>query len=229
MKRRSVLALVLALSLQGLVSSQDSTSDETKKFLKDWADRTRDVKTLHVELTQTKELKILRRPLVSRGVVWLKGPRLLMTIDAADGTRDTELEVDSEKGVVRIHYPRQKRVEVFEIGKGTAPETPFPFFGGDVERLPETRRVSLEHEKDEASGEERSVLVLVPREAGATSETRLTFSKGQVVRVKQSDSRTGEKLTIEISKFETGVEVPDERVRLVVPEGTTVVHPLSSK
>jgi outer membrane lipoprotein-sorting protein len=217
----SVLVLVLVLVLD---CHAQQAPDEATKFLKAWADRLRDVKSLHVEFTQTKELKILRRPLVSKGVVDLKGKKLLMTVDSADGARETELQVDAEKGEVRLHYPQLKRLEVFETSKGGAPETPFPFFSGDVERLPETHTVALEHEKDK--DEELSVLVLAPRDpASRAGETRMVFRKGELVRVRQT-TRDGEKLSIEIAKFEVNADVPDARLELHVPEGTEVVRPL---
>lgn len=225
MNHRSSLAIVFVFGLVSAVFAQDSTPEDAKKFLGDWAKRMKDVKSLRVEFTQTKELKILRHPLVSRGVVLLKGQKLFMTVDSSDGSRDTELAVDVAKGEARIHYPRQRRVEVFEIGKGGSPETPFPFFGGDVERLPDTHRVALEHEKE--GDAERTVLVLTPRDpASPAGETRLTFVNGQVARVRQT-TKSGEKLSLEIARFETGVEIPDASLELVLPEGTEVVHPLA--
>lgn len=229
MKVRSGLLLILLLgsALALPVSGQETASDETKRFLADWAARLKDVKSLRVEFTQTKELRILRRPLVSKGVVLLKGQKLLMTVDSQDGTRDTELAVDAARGEARIHYPRQRRLEVFEIGKGGSPDTPFPFFGGDVERLPETHRVRLEREKE--GDQERTVLVLAPRDpASKAGETRLGFVEGRVARVRQT-TPAGEKLTLEITRFEVGAEIADASVELAVPEGTEVVRPLATK
>jgi outer membrane lipoprotein-sorting protein len=216
------LALALALAL-ALVSSVEA-EDDVAAFLKTWAERMRGVRSLEVTFTQTMRLKILRKPQVSRGRVLLKEKRLLMVVTNPLGERETELAVDVEKGEVRLHYPKLRRLEVFEIGKGGPPSTPFPFFGGDVEKLPETYRVSL------APGEKRPTLVLVPRDpASSAGETRLTFDDDHLVASVRQTTAKGDVAEIEIEKFKLNPEVKDEDVELRVPEGTTVTRPFEGE
>ncbi|MBI3723250.1 outer membrane lipoprotein carrier protein LolA [bacterium] len=215
-------ALLAALGLVGLVATAraDDVPADARAFLKAWAERMRGVRSLRVEFDQTKELRILKRPLVSHGVACLKGKKLLMVV-SKDGERETELQVDVEKGEARLHYPKLKRVEVVEIGKGaqTPASAPFPIFGGDVEALPETYSVKLEKETD---GAERDVLVLTPRERKGAAEMRMFFDKGEISEVRQVDAK-GDKVRVVVKKFEKNPELDDAAVALEVPEGTKVV------
>lgn len=209
------LAAAIALIGAAAFARADDPAPEVREFLKSWAAKMRDVRSLRVEFTQTKELKILRRPLVSHGRALLKGKKLLMTIDSASGERETELQVDVDKGEARMYYPRLARVEVIEIGKSGSPpgSTPFPIFGGDVEALPETNATRLEG----------TTLVLVPRDAESqVAEMRMEFKDGQIVGVAQKNKK-GDALSIKIERFDKNADVSDKDVELAIPDGTKVV------
>lgn len=229
MTRRALakgVVLVLALALVAFPSrAQEAADPAVTAFLERWADRMRDVRSLEVRFVQTKRLKILRKPLVSRGRVLLRQKRLLMVVTDARGERETELAVDVDKGEVKLHYPKLRRLEVFEIGKGAGPpSTPFPFFGGDVEKLPGTHRVSL------VPGEKRPTLALVPRDPrSAAGETRLVFDEDHLVASVRQTTAKGDVAEIEIEKFTINPEVREDEVELRVPEGTAVTRPFQEK
>ena len=227
--RALLLASIGALAFLAKASADDVPAD-ARAFLKGWAEKMRGVRSLRVEFDQTKELRILRKPLVSHGVALLKGKRLLLVVTGKDGERETELQVDVEKGEARIHYPKLKRLEVVELGKGGAPASaPFPIFGGDVEALPETYSVRLEKAgpSDDEAVRDKDVLVLVPREtrAGETKgEMRMVFARNfEISEVRQVDAK-GNRVRVAIRKFQVNPELDDSSVALDVPEGTKVVR-----
>lgn len=180
-----------------------------------------DVRSLRVSFTQTKKLRFLRRPLVSKGTTLLKGKRVLMVVTNKAGQRETEILVAS--GEARIHYPRLRRLEIYPLGKQAAPPTPFPLFGTDLKQLPKTYKLELEKTKD------RTVLVLVPRAKGAkVTETRMRFSGTTIKEVVQK-GRRGAKVELVITKFEKNPKLDDASLKLETPKGTKVIRVLPRK
>ena len=199
--------------------AQDA-SPEVRAFLSAWGERMRDVRTLRVEFVQTKKLRILRRPLVSRGTTLLRGERVLMTVRDAEGAVETALLVSD--GEARLHVPRLARVEVYPLGKGAPPPTPFPLFGADLDRLPDAYRLRLE----EVQGD--PVLVLEPRAADSPIvETRMRF-RDYVVRQVTQRTRRGDALELEVTAFERNADLSGERLELEVGPETEVVYPLGA-
>ncbi|MGE0707588.1 MAG: outer membrane lipoprotein carrier protein LolA [Planctomycetota bacterium] len=205
---------------------------EVKAFLAEWAQAMRDVRTLRVRFKQTKRLRILKRPLVREGETLLKDGRVLMTVRGPDGQPETELLV--VPGEARLHYPRLKRLEVFPLGEGRAPPTPFPLFGQDLEQLPRLYRLQLLREEQpkeregQPAGEPLRTLVLVPRDEQAPlRETRMSFRGTTVVAVEQRNAR-GDAVRIEVSRFEKNPALEGE-LRLEPAPGTEVVRPVSGK
>ncbi len=214
------LVLVHVLAASAPVRADDA-DPEVRAFLKSWAERMRGVETLRVEFTQTKDLPILRKPLVSRGFALLKGRRLLVVVEK-EGERDMELRVDGDEA--RLHYPKLKRLEVFALraggaGEGGVAATPFPLFGGgDVEALPETYRVSLARE------ERGDVLVLAPRDGSSpVEEGRMLFRDGRVAEVAEKNRR-GESVRLEITAFKPNEPIEDASLELSLAPDTKVVH-----
>lgn len=222
------LLLVALALLGGPASAQDPApgpppgevapvGSAVAAFLREWAEATRDVRTLRVSFTQTKTLRILKRPLVRRGETLLKDRRVLMVTLGADGRPETELLVTESEA--RLHHPRLKRLEVFPISPGAAPPTPFPLFGSDLEDLPSRYRLALE----EGPQPGLRTLILVPRQPDSpVAETRMTFRGADVVAVAQRNRR-GDRVEIQIERFERNPVIERELV-LDVPPGTSVTR-----
>ncbi len=215
--KRAVLLLSLLFALAPASAQDGTASPEVKEFLKAWAASMQNVKSLRVEFTQTKKLRIMRKPVVSSGTTLMKGKRVKMVVNGRDGKRETELLV--EDGKVQIHYPRLKRLEIYPLTQPTkGSRSPFLLFGDDLESLPKTHKLTLEKKDGD------DVLVLVPRDAKSTvKETRMRFKDHTVVSMTQLNKK-GDKLVLQVHKFLKNVTVEDSALQLVTAKGTKVVN-----
>ncbi len=196
---------------------REEAAPEVRAFLRHWAEGMQDIRALRVEFTQSKKLRILRRPLETQGCTLLKGKTVLMTVDGKDGQPETVVRVSP--GEARIYYPRLKRLEVLPLGERAPPPTPFPLFGADLEALPQTYRLRLEED------EQGEVLVLTPRaDDSPIRETRMRFDDQARVREVRQTTRRGDTLTLKVSKFEVNPTLADADLALEVAEGTEVVR-----
>jgi len=215
----------LALALLAPAAAQDVEVDpEVEEFLAAWAARVSDVRSLRVEFTQTKRLRLLRKPLRGEGVTLLRGRRLKMVVRGDDGEVQIELAVDQAAGEARLYSPGVERVEVFSLAPGAAPPpSPFPLFGDDVERLPELYRIELRREEGDV------VLDMTPRdEASELAQLVMRFRDLELVEVVQR-SRRGDEVRMEIEAFVVDAEVDEADLELDVPPGTEVVRAMESE
>ena len=200
---------------QTQTAAEAKPSPEVQRLLDRWAGQLRGLRTLRVEFTQTKHLRILRRPRVSRGTALLRGRRLLMTISDARGNQ-THLLV--ENGEVRIHYPRLKKLEIYPADRTRKTEAPFPMVVDDVNNLPKKHEIALERDG------EAEILVMTPRAADSKfREIRIRFEQGQMSRVEQT-SRRGDRVVMAIEKFIVNPKISEAEVQLDVPKGTREVR-----
>lgn len=215
--RRGCLALLALLALTPSRGEDEAAAPQVTALLEDWAQRTKDLRALRVEFEQTKHLRLLRRPLQSRGVSLLKGKRLRMDVHNAAG--ELELVLQWKPGEVRLYHPRLRRQEVYPLPEDAAPpETPFLVMGEDVRELPRRYRVTLE------AGGGLETLVLVPRAEGAqVTSLRLEFQERRLVAVEQQD-RSGGRVRMKITRWEQDPELPDAALELELPPGTEVVQ-----
>ena len=217
----TAVALCLAASVAAQETAQKArpepeVSEDVRAHLASWADSLRDVRSLRVTFEQTKHLRILRRPRKSAGVALVKGHRVLLRTTDSSGRRVTELAVD--RGEVRIHYPRLKRLEIYPATESAGTRSPFPMVVEDVEKLPRDYRLKLVSEKTD------KVLVMKPRDADSPfTEVRIRFRDGRIAGVEQKDRR-GNRVVLEITEFDVDAEISDDDIELSVPSGTKVVR-----
>lgn len=212
-----LLAPGLLLAQEPDASPADDTPAEVREFLAGWAAKMSTVRTLEVRFTQTKHLRMLRKPLVSTGYALLDGPHLLMVIEDGKGGIKTALQV--APGEARLYSPSHKRLEVFELREGAPPPTPFPLFGGDVQALPRDYRIRLEAEENGTD-----LLVFTPRAEDPTvSEFRMWFRDHTVVAVEQRGAR-GDTVTMTIEKFEINPTLAPGALELALDPETEVVR-----
>lgn len=205
-------ALLLFLSAPG---------PEMDRFLAEWAQRMAGLRTLEVRFSQEKRLKILRRPLLSRGTIRLQVAERRLKCVLFDPAGKVESELLAEKESVQILYPALKRLEVYDLGSGAPPPVTFPGLGGDVEALKRDYDLALER----AGGEDR--LTMKPKDpASPVRELRLVLRDYQVKELEQID-RSGDSVRLSIEEFRKNPLLGDEELKLSAPPGTEVVHPLS--
>ncbi len=221
MKYTLTLLLIL-LPLAAIGQEGVEVDPEVKTFLAAWAETMKDVRTLRVEFTQTKKLRIMRRPLVSKGTTLLKDKRVLMVVNGRDGKRETELLVAD--GKIRMYYPRLKRLEIYPLTQGgKGPRTPFILFGEDLESLPRDYTIAL----SKVDGLDE--LTLTPRDPKSPIKvTRMRFRDHVVVSMTQVNKR-GDRMHLEVHIFEKNAPIDDAAMILAPAKGTKVVDMLKKK
>lgn len=196
---------------------QPVTGAEKSAFLQAWSARMQSMQSLHMLFTQEKQLRLLRRPLVTQGELWLKGETLHYVLKNTSG--ETELALRLDARAVQAYYPLLHTLEVIDLRATPVPQHPMPFLERDV--------ASLEHAYDIElmRTAERYMLRLVPRDPQALlTEIRLTlqdFQPQEYVQVEKNGSR----LTMRITTFRLNAEVSETQLELQVPPGTRVTHP----
>jgi hypothetical protein len=200
-----------------------SAPPDMDRFFQEWAERMKGLTTLEVRFRQEKRLKVLRRPLLSRGVIRLKVAehRLKCVLFDPEGKVETELLV--EKEAVRMFYPALRRLEIYELGAGAAPPISFPGLGGDLEPLKRDYQLTLER----SGGEDR--LTLIPRDpASPVREQRLVLKDYLVKELVQVD-KSGDSIRLAIEEFKKNPVLKEEDLKLEVPPGTEVARPLGGR
>lgn len=200
----------------GAEANPEHAEKPVRSFLARWAASMKDVSSLRVEFTQTKKLRFLRRPRVSQGVTLLKGHTVLMRVVGRDGRPELELLVRDD--AVRLHYPKQRRLELYPLqSPRKGPRSPFVLFGGDLERLADDYRASLRHEGA------FDVLTLLPRsEDDPLRKTTIRLRDFTVVSMEQT-TRRGDVLRLEVRRFERNAPVAEDDLRLSLADDTEVV------
>ncbi|MEZ6183649.1 MAG: outer membrane lipoprotein carrier protein LolA [Planctomycetota bacterium] len=194
--------------------AEGEASPEVKAFLQGWGEAMAEVESLRVRFTQTKTLRLLKKPRVSQGLTVLRGRRLHMTV-TRDGEPEIELAVDAERA--RLYYPKRQTVEVFALDGGPPPESPFPLFSGDVAELETTHDLELR----DVDG--LTELVLVPRDPESkTQRVVMRFKDYRVVAVEQT-TRRGDTVSIQVQEFAVNAEVTDAELELDLPADVKVV------
>jgi outer membrane lipoprotein-sorting protein len=187
-------------------------------FLATWSQRLQALQGLHMVFTQTKQLKVLRQPLVARGELWLKGDRLRYTLKNTAG--ETELDLLMDTQTVRTYYPLLHTLEVIDLRTAGAPPVTLPFLRGGPGALSQAYEVELFRRA------EQDILRLVPRDTNVPlHEMRLVLRDFQPQEVIQIE-KNGTNVHMRIEEFTVNPEIPEARLALQIPPGTKVTHPL---
>ena len=194
------------------------TGEAKQAFLQHWGQQMQTMHTLHMVFTQEKQLRLLRRPLMAQGELWLKGDTLRYVLKNPAG--DTEIELRKDAHTVNIYYPQLSTLEVIDLRSTPALPMGLPFLTEDPTALTQTYETALVF----AAG--LHTLQLRPKDPQALfSELCLTFKDVQpqtFVRIEKS----GDRITMHISSFTPNVDIGEDQLALSVPAGTTVTYPL---
>jgi hypothetical protein len=188
-------------------------------------------RSLRLRFRQEKKLRILRRPRVSEGDLAYEEGKLSVIIRGRDG--EIESEVRLRDGRLTIHYPRLRRAEVLDVGKGAGPPgagggAPFlPAFGADPRELRKDHEVALERRPAasgaKGAGESLDVLVLTPRDPKSpVRRIEMAFKDFEMREYLQVDAN-GDEARMTITSAERNAPVPADRFSSELPEGTKVV------
>ncbi len=214
--------LLLCLCLLGTAPRDETatsvTGEAKRVFLRTWGEYLQTMRTLHMVFTQTKHLRVLRRPLVATGELWLKGETLRYILKNPAGETEVELRLDSE--AIKTHYPQLRVLEVIELQNTGALPFSMPFLDRDPTKLEKEYKVEL----FVASG--YHTLRLTPKASDSLlTELSLVLKDFQVQELRRVE-KNGNRVMMKISAFTRNPKIRDTQLDLRVPVGTKVTYPL---
>jgi outer membrane lipoprotein-sorting protein len=186
------------------------------------------IKDFTSDFRQEKFTALLKKPLVSSGVVRVSGPVIRWD------TKQPETEVLYSDGKeVRMYYPAQKLLEIYAIDQrlGELASSPLP-------RL-QTLREHFTMEKSDGKRfhppKDRQVLPLrlVPREEALRQhvdevDVLLDVTAAHILELEIVDA-DGDRTHVTFSGFKLDTGVTPDDLKLTVPAGTIVSRPLEGK
>ena len=186
------------------------------------------ISDLTSRFVEQKHTVLLKKPMVSKGRVRIKGSHTLW--ETVEPHRTTTL-VDAKR--VRIHYPRRRVVEVYPIDDQLRQlfVSPVPRWAPlrdyfSIEPVP-AGDVPDEYRK----GDRFLSIQLTPKDDSLRRyvgrvDVVIDTTTGCAVRVDMIDG-DGERTTITFSEAKTNSGLDDHLFHLAAPEGTRIVYPLS--
>jgi outer membrane lipoprotein-sorting protein len=223
-----MLPLMLCIAIAWGVSAapddnrpgREITGPEKEKFLQTWRQHLQNMDSLHMVFTQEKHLRVLQRPIVSQGELWLQGETLLYQLSNTAGAVELVMRLDDK--AVQMYYPLLQRLEVLERQTVPLSSTPVPFMGRDMMALTQAYDSAL----FESAG--RYTLTLTPKASDSQalfSAIRLQIEAFHIRRMTQVE-KNGDRVVMTISAFEPNAVISEAQLALQVPPETQVVNPL---
>lgn len=231
MRRRLIIlcsvAAAVALLLSGTTKSQETpipaTEDEFLKRLQEVAGKLDKIEDMSAEFEQQKHTPLLKKPMVSKGQVWVKGRRTLWhTLKPYE----TWVQVDSD--TLRLYEPRSKTVEEYSLEKHIAELAASP-----IPRLDALRgRFTFQ---PETSGNERGLLGvrLLPKDESVSRYVRsvvvwIDTDTGLARKTEWVDADE-ERTLLEFSRVKINGGLKDEQVTIPLPSDVKVVRPQGAR
>lgn len=225
-----LLALTVALMAPNLSAAPTTDEEEAKPIeaellaeLKSLEEKLAKVEDLQANITQSKHVALLKKPLVSLGTIKVKGER--MRWDITNPSASTTITSASE---IRIHYPQQKIVEVYRVDQRVASviASPVPQLAVltkhfHIERLATPKGADASKQLD---------IRLVPRSDELKKHIeRVNVSIDRLsafVRQMEMVDVDGDRTVISFEEIETNIGLKSSDFDLQLPAGTHIIHPL---
>jgi outer membrane lipoprotein-sorting protein len=234
MTRRLLVAACLTLFLAGYVVGQEKPEPAKpedpalSKQLEEIDARGGKIKDFTSDFRQEKFTALLKKPLVSSGMVRVSGPVIRWD------TKEPEAQVLYSDGKeVRMYYPSQKLLEIYAIDQrlGDLASSPLP----RLKTLREHFTMELSDGKRFHSPKDRQVLPLrlVPREEALRQhvdevDVLLDVKAAHILELEIVDA-DGDRTHVTFSGFKIDTGVTPDDLKLTVPADTTVSRPLEGK
>jgi len=224
------LSLLLAASAYAQTSlpSRPAGIDDTLwKRLIEANNLTAQVADLTADFQQQKVTAMLRKPLISSGKIFLRGPVMLWNTIKPE---PTVLRIDPRE--VRLYYPREKTVEVYAITDklGALAASPIPRLDVLVKYFNfENLDVTVFGESD---SRKYLALKLTPIAGGDLDkyikEVRVLIdtTNGQLARMEMTDI-DGDRTIVSFSNVRINSGLTEKDVALEIPADVKIVHPLA--
>jgi outer membrane lipoprotein-sorting protein len=225
--RNIMLPLVLCLALAwGVMASEQSqfgrevTGPEKEKFLQTWRQHLQTMDSLHMVFTQKKYLRVLQRPIVSQGELWLKGETLRYQLSNTAGAVELVMRVDDK--AIQMYYPLLQSLEVVERQSLPLSSMPMPFMSRDLMALTQAYNSDL----FETAG--RYTLKLTPKSSDDQAPFKAIWLQIEALHIREMTQaeKTGDRVVMTLSTFEPNAMISESQLALRVPPDTKVVHPL---
>lgn len=178
------------------------------------------------DFRQEKFTPLLKKPLVSTGKVVGRGSSALWTTQQPEPTQ--MLVTPAE---IRIFYPQQHQVEVYPLqGQlGMLASSPLPRLA-TLKQFFRFQRLAAASLDPGANDRDQLALQLTPIDSSLAEHVQdvrvlLDRNSGLVLRAETTDP-DGERTVLSFTHITTNQNVPESALRLNLPAGTTVVHPL---
>ncbi len=209
-----------------------STQPDISSFnakLEELDSRIAKIDRLRASFRQMKKTPLLKKPMVSTGVILVKGDRLRW-----DTTEPAPSTLTSDPELIRIYYPEAHVVEEYEA-KGDIrllSGTPLPRLATlrqhftiselnvsefDPQRDPKRYLAAeLQPKAGDLAKHVKAARVVLDREVPCVSTLILTDHDGEVTQ-------------LDFTEVHVGIEITEDQITLAVPEGTRVSRPLGDK
>jgi outer membrane lipoprotein-sorting protein len=184
------------------------------------------VQDLVADFEQQKFTAMLKKPLVSGGIVKVRGSTMLWETTRPE---PTQLEIDARE--VRIFYPAQKTIEVYQVRQklGQLAASPLPRLSVLREHFTfEPMPIAELGEKDV---ENFFAVRMTPTDAELREHVEqvrvlLDARRGLITRLEMRDS-DGDRTLVSFANARTNVGLADADLRIAAPADVKVTHPLA--
>lgn len=196
------------------------TGPAKERVLQTWRQHLQDMKALHMIFTQEKHLRVLQRPLVSQGELWLKGKTLLYHLKDTAGA--VELVVRIDETAMQTYYPMLQSLEVIERQTIPLSFAPMPFISGDPVALTQ----AYDSELFESAG--HYTLKLTPKPSDTNASFAAIWLRLEAFHLRELTQveKNGDRIVMKISAFNPNAAIAEAQLALHLPAGTKVVYPL---
>jgi outer membrane lipoprotein-sorting protein len=176
--------------------------------------------TLHMIFTQEKHLRVLQRPIVSHGELWLKGQTLLYHLKNTAGAIELVVRIDDT--AMQTYYPMLQSLEVIERQTVPLSLAPMPFISGDLVALTQ----AYDSELFESAG--HYTLKLTPKPSDPNASFAAIWLRLEAFHIRELTQveKNGDRVVMKISAFNPNIAISDAQLALHLPAGTKVVYPL---
>ena len=217
--------LIIPVALLALTASAD-TDPAFQKKLQDLDAKVAKIQDMTSSFEQRKFTAVLRKPLVSSGTVRIKGSVMRWDTQKPE---PTVMLIDEKQ--VRMYYPKAKALEVYTIGQrlGQLAASPLP----KLSVIRQYFSVAPDDGKgllDKGETGPRLPLMLTPTDASLKEHldhvrVLIDPEAAVILKVEMTDA-DGDRTVISFRDIQVNTGLKERDLDLVVPEGTTVTHPL---
>ena len=188
------------------------------------------IEDLTADFEQQKFTAMLKKPLVSSGVVAVRGSAMLWDTRKPESS---QLQIDTKE--VRIYYPAQRTIEVYQIQQklGQLAASPLPRLAVLREHFSfEPIPVGEMGEKDDTATENFFAVRMTPidpelREHVEAVRVLLDAQRGLIIRLEMRDP-DGDRTLISFANVKTNVGLKDGDLRIAAPADVKITRPLAA-